>query len=537
MRSNFLSANLAQSGGCRGVVASKTGLGPRLRSVRAILWAYAWGVITPAFCTSINWPLREMLAPASLLMIYFVGVVAVAMRYGRWPSTITAVLSAAAFAFFFAPPIFSLAMKDLENVLALGVMLLVAHVTSSSLERMRTQARIARQQEQRTAALYRLSEALSGAQTSDKVAEVTACHFMTVQNARAVLLLPDQRGHLEFHNYGVTENLPEFVDLSSAQTTFENSRSGSTPEKSSNGLFPLTGSAGPLGVLVLEPIYWRDLSDREEHAFIGLYQTQIAQSLERIQLAVQARKASIQAETETLRNALLSAISHDLRTPLTRIVGMASALAKQDGSLAPEERREFTQVIEDEAQHMADLMSKVLNMARLASGRIALHLEWHALEEIVGATLTRMESLMRGRDVSICLPDDLPLVHIDAVLIQQVLINLIENAVKYTPAGTPIDVSAEWNPQALRLEVADQGPGIPEELHERVFEKFYRVVPESPQSGAGLGLALCRAIVAAHGGEIAVRDRSGGGTVFSLTLSLHGQPPELNWHEAPDVAS
>ncbi len=535
MRSYSVSAHLAQSDAARKGKVSKPGLSQRLRALRISIWAYAWGVIAPLLCTAINWPLREILAPASLLMIYFVGVVAIAMRYGRWPSSIAAVLSAAAFAFFFAPPIFSLAMKDLENVLALGVMLLVAHATSSSLERMRTQATIARQQEQRTTALYRLSEALSGARTPDEIAEVTACHFKAVEAIEAALLLPDQRGQLHFHENGVTEHSRAFVDLYRAQAAFEDSRSQSRPEDHSDGLFPLSGSTGPLGVLALEPGFLRDLTDQEGTAFIGLYQTQIAQSLERIRLAEQARKASIQAETETLRNALLSAISHDLRTPLTRIVGTASALAKQDGSLTPEERREFTQAIEEEAHRMADLMGKVLNMARLASGSIALHLEWHALEEILGATLTRMKSLLRDREVAICLPDDLPLVHIDAVLIQQVLINLIENAVKYTPAGTPIDIAAEWTPRVLKLEVADQGPGIPEDLHERVFEKFYRVVPESPQSGAGLGLALCRAIVAAHGGEIAVRNRSGGGSVFYLSLPLQGQPPELNWHEGPDV--
>lgn len=496
----------------------------RGKSIRAAVCAYGWGVAVPGLCTLLDWPLRGILAPASILMTYLLGVLAVAIFHGRWPSAIAALLSAPAFAFFFAPPIFSFAMKDLENSVALGVMLLVAHVTSTSLERMRTQAAIAERRERRAAALYQLSEALAGARTVDDVAEVSVRHIRAVRGIAAALLLPDASGRL-----ACSGAAPEFIGLAQAQAVFDHGANGA------EGMFPLMGAAGPLGILALETEHWQGLADPEERSFLDMVLHQIAQSLERIHLAEQARRASIQAETETLRNSLLSAISHDLRTPLTRIVGTASALAGQDEALTRQERREFTLAIQDEAQRMADLMSKILDMARLASGKIALHLEWHALEEIVGATLTRLDSLLHGRSVDIRLPDGLPLVRIDAVLFQQVLINLIENAVKYTPAGSSIEVSAAWTPHALRLAVADRGPGIPEELKGRVFEKFYRVVPESPQSGAGLGLALCRAIVEAHGGEIGAADRPGGGAVFFLTLPLEGQPPALDWHEFPEA--
>ncbi len=498
----------------------------RGKSIRDTVCAYGWGVAAPVLCTLLDWPLRGVLAPASILMIYLLGVLAVAILHGRWPSAIAALLSAPAFAFFFAPPIFSLAMKDLENSVALGVMLLVSHVTSTSLERMRSQAAIAERRERRASALYRLSEALSGARTVDEVAQVAAHHIQAARPIHAALLLPDAQGRL-----ACSGEAPQFIDRGQAQAVFDHGADAPLAAQAAKRIFPLMGAAGPLGVLALEAERWQGLSDPEERSFLDMILNQIAQSLERIRLAEQARLASIQAETETLRNSLLSAISHDLRTPLTRIVGTASALADQDEALTGQERREFTLAIQDEAQRMADLMSKILDMARLASGKIALHLEWHALEEIVGATLTRLDSLLNGRPVAIRLPDGLPLVKIDAVLFQQVLINLIENAVKYTPAGSPIEVSVAWAPHALRFAVADRGPGIPEELKGRVFEKFYRVVPESPQSGAGLGLALCRAIVEAHGGEIGAADRPGGGAVFFLTLPLEGQPPGLDWHE------
>ncbi|TAN52476.1 MAG: DUF4118 domain-containing protein [Methylococcaceae bacterium] len=358
----------------------------RQERLRRTFFRYAAGIAAPALCTALTWPLRHSLGPASILMIYLLGVFLVATRHGRGASILASLLSAPAFAYFYAPPIFSLVMADSENIIGLLVMLLVANVTSGLVERIGSQAAIA-----------------------------------------------------------------------------------------------------------------------------------------------------AQAEAEALRNSLLSAISHDLRTPLTRIVGTAGTLAEQDSVLTPAERQEFTLAIQDEAQRMADLMSKILDMARLSAGKIVLHQEWNALEEIVGGTLTRLDGLLQERPVSIHLPENLPLLWVDAVLLQQVLMNLIENAVKYTPDGSPIDISAACLPAGLRVAVADRGPGIAEGQRERLFEKFYRMAPESAQSGVGLGLALCRAIVAAHGGAIGVEPRDGGGAVFFLTLQLHEQPPALPWDESAEV--
>lgn len=348
---------------------------------------YAWGALTPAFCTLLVWPLRERLGTSSLLVVYLLGVFLVAARQGRGASFLASLLSAAAFAYFLAPPIFSLAVADSENIIGLGAMLIVAHVTSSLMERLRSQSE-------------------------------------------------------------------------------------------------------------------------------------------------QAREASVRAEGEALRNALLSAVSHDLRTPLTRIIGAASLLVEREENLDPEERGEFSKAILEEAERMADLMDKILNMARITTGTIAPQCEWNAIEEVVGGTLARLDKALQDRPVSIRLPDDLPLVWVDAVLIQQVLTNLIENAVKYTPPGGPIDISARAWPSALRLAVADCGPGIPPGSEERLFEKFYRLEIESPQTGVGLGLSLCRAIAEAHGGGLTAGNRPGGGAVFTLSLPLREPPAMLKEEEA-----
>jgi len=510
-------------------------LNPRRNLVRGRTLAYACGVAAPVVCTLVEWPLRQILAPTSILMLYLLGVLGVAIFHGRGPSVVASFLSAPAFAFFFAPPIFSLAMKDLENMIGLGVMLIVALVTSTSMERMRYQTQIAEQRERRAKGLYRLSEALSALQSVDEVNRVVSRSIHEMLGLRCLLLLPGPDGHLNYPSDDSMFDRAGLVDLAQPQSMFGQAADRRGGAENPDTLFRLTGTGGCLGMLVLEPQSLQALNGLEEKSFFDMVLSQVTQSLERISLAQQAREAAVQAETENLRNALLSAISHDLRTPLTRIVGTASTLVEQNGSLTPADRLEFTLAIQDEAQRMAELMSKILDMARIVSGRIILHREWHALEEIVGATLNRLDTLLQRRQVDIRLPGDLPLVNIDAVLFQQVLTNLIENAVKYSPVGCPIEIAADWIPTTLRITIADRGPGIPEELQGRIFEKFYRVVPESPQSGAGLGLALCRAILEAHGGRVAAANRPGGGAVFTVNLPLESQPPGLDWLDTQEA--
>lgn len=470
-----------------------------------------------------------------MLLIYLLGVFLVAVRHGRAASVLASLLSAAAFAYFFAPPIFSLAIASTEELIGLTVMLLVANITSNLVERIRLQADLAAQRERRAAALYRLSEALSEARSGEEVVTTAVRHLRTELGVSTVILLAGAAGAVA---YPCCRPLPESLrgaDLDPARRVSERH----TAEESRAGVvyLSLETSGRILGVLVLAPESRLRRADPEETTFIDTLRHQIAQSLERVRLREQASAVSLQAEAEALRNSLLSAISHDLRTPLTRIVGTASTLAEQNAVLTAAEREEFAAAIQGEAQHMADLMSKILDMARITTGKIALQREWNAVEEIVGATLTRLDNLLSRRPVSIHLPSDLPLVRLDAVLLQQVLMNLLENAVKYTPEGSPIDISADWSPPTLRLVVADRGPGIPDALNGRLFEKFQRLASESAQSGVGLGLALCRAIVEAHGGEIGVRDRAGGGAEFFLTLPVPDTPPALTWQETPETES
>jgi two-component system sensor histidine kinase KdpD len=284
-------------------------------------------------------------------------------------------------------------------------------------------------------------------------------------------------------------------------------------------------------VLALLPSSLRRVFLPEQQRLLETFLNQVALALERVRLAEAARNAQIKVETESLRNSLLAGISHDLRTPLAAIVGAASSLAEEPERLSEGARRELARTIYDEGQRMATLANNILDMARLDAGAVTLKREWVPLEEIVGGVLTRLRARLEGRPVRIALPKDAPLVKLDAVLIEQVLVNIVENALKYTPAGTAIDISAEFAPGSVTVAVADEGPGIPPGLEEKLFDKFYRASPERAQSGVGLGLTICRAIVEAHGGTIRAENRPPHGAVFRFTLPRDEAPPAIEGEE------
>jgi two-component system sensor histidine kinase KdpD len=263
----------------------------------------------------------------------------------------------------------------------------------------------------------------------------------------------------------------------------------------------------------------------EQYRLLEVFTNQIGLALERVRLVNQAGAAEMRMESERVRNSLLSAISHDLRTPLATIVGAASSLVEQDSTLSPTARAELAHAIHDESRRMARLANNILDMARLERGAVNLDRQWYPLEELVGGVLSRLEPRLVEHPVSVDLAPDLPWVHVDAVLIEQVLENLLENAVKYTPPSTPITITAEARPKEIEIAVADRGPGLAPGDERRVFDKFYRAQAERSQSGVGLGLAICEAIIQAHGGRIWAERNPQGGAVFRFVLPVVGKPP------------
>lgn len=483
-------------------------------SLHAVKYSgYFWGVLTPLICTVIAWPLHSLLGEASVLMLYMLGVFLVASRFGRGASMVASLLSAPVFAFYFASPIFSFAIRDIENIVGLVVMIVVANLTSNLLDQYKLQAELARLRENRSNALYRLSEALADASSREAVAAVAVEHIFLEFSACSVLLFYDLDKRIKFpqqpsHRHSLRgHELREILNASASENL----------NKQLVHQHALSFANNQQALLVMK-LTSAVLEDAAVKSFFDTFLTLIQQSLERLSLAEQAQEASVRVKTETLRNALLSAISHDLRTPLTRINGAALTLLEAGASLDQEEGQELATVIIEESQRMSDLTSKILNMARLTSGEIVLHQDWNAIEEIVGSALMRMDSNLKDRPVRTLISEQIPLVWLDAVLMEQVLVNVIENVVKYTPPGSPVDISAHVSGAFIELSVTDYGPGIPEGMEDKLFEKFFRLAAESCQSGVGLGLALSRTIIRAHGGDIKAINAAGKGLALIISL-------------------
>jgi two-component system sensor histidine kinase KdpD len=504
---------------------------PRIRSRSAGGAAYALAVLAALVATgaasvaTMTFPRFEL---SNIVMTYLLGVVAVAARLGRGPAVLAVLLSVAAFDFFFVPPYFSFAV-DSQHLVTVTVMLIVALVISGLTVRVTRQAETARDRERGTAALYALDRELAGTRGVGELLEVGIRHVLDVLGGQIAILLPDGEGHLQTRATLMSPSRLDPNDVAVAQWAYEHGQlAGAGTDNLPRGqmLFvPLRASRGAVGVLGVRPDQPGTLDDTEPRRLLEAFANQIALAVERSLLAEAAQRAELRREAEQLRNSLLGSVSQDLRTPLTSITGAARTLVAGGDTLDAATRRGLAETIHEEADRLNRLVSNLLDMTRLESGAAPVHREWQALEGVVGAAVGRMGRHLEGHPVSTDLPATLPLVPIDRALIEQVFFNLLDNAVKYTPEGCPIEITAEASSGTVTVSFADRGPGLPADILDRVFEKFYRAKPAAGRGGAGLGLTICRAIVSAHGGRIWAENRPGGGLVFHFTLPLAERPP------------
>lgn len=486
---------------------------------------YQWAAALCGTTALLATPLLGVLELSNIVMLFLLTVVGVGLVFGRGPAVLAAFLGVGLFDFFFVPPRFTFAVSDVEYVVTFGVMLVVALVVGQLTAGLKQQAEAATQREHRVRSLYDMSRDLSAALMNTQVAEIGA-RFLTGEfGARSALLVADEHDRLQTMD-GATAP----VDTAVAQWAFdrgeEAGRGTDTLPASTCLVLPLKAPMRVRGVLVIEPPGQRHWGP-EQRRLLQTCASLLAISLERIHYIEVAQSSTVQIESERLRNSLLSAISHDLRTPLTSMVGLADALELTPPGLS-KAQREVAGAMRQSAQRMSALVNNLLDMARLQAGAVQLNRAWQPLEEVVGSALAACGSLLAGRDIRVDLPDGLPLLHLDAVLIERVLVNLLENASKYTPAGSAILLFARSRSDTVLLTLDDHGPGLPKGREERVFEKFERGQRESALPGVGLGLAICRAIVEAHGGTIEGHNREAGGVVqgarFVITLP-RGKPP------------
>jgi two-component system sensor histidine kinase KdpD len=356
-----------------------------------------------------------------------------------------------------------------------------------------------------------------------------------VLGSRAVVLLPDAERHLLLKGDSAGIGTLEAKEMSVAQWVFEhlqNAGRGTATLPAVGGTYvPLKASRGAAGVLGVFPDGQDGALPAEQRQMVEAFASQTALAVERAALADEAMAAWERVEAEFLRNTLLSGVSHDLRTPLAAITGAVSSLTETGDSLPPPARADMLQTIHTEAERMERLINNLLDMTRLEAGGLVLKKEWQPLQEVVGSALRQLDRRLRGREVTVDLPRGLPLVRIDAVAVEQVLVNLIDNALEYTPASSPLEITGrDGDGGELVVDVADRGPGLPAGAEKRVFEKFFRAPVDGggPRRGIGLGLAISRGIVEAHGGKICASNRPGGGAVFRFTLPRDGTPPVLD---------
>jgi two-component system sensor histidine kinase KdpD len=507
--------------------------GPFRRNSEPPVSARSLGITTAACAATalVAGQLFRFFDSPNLVALFALTVVVVSLRLGRAAAIWAAFLSVLCFDFFFIPPLLSFAISDTQYLFTFAMILVIALVASEVGGRLRAEARSAQAGERREATVARVARDLSGAVKAEQIAAICTATIAPLFDARVALILPDSTDRLSS-----SSETGGFEDLSVAQWTYDH------VQRAGRGTDTLSGAAAlylpfkaPIqcrGVLAIKPLDWRSIEDFDDKRLLEGCCSSIALALERIHFAQVAQDTLVHMEGERLRNSLLSAVSHDLRTPLTAIRGLAETL-EREVDLSETDRTELASAVRYQAEGLQRMVTNLLDVARMQSAGVRLNREWHSLDEIVGSALSQVGPALSERNLRTDLPGDLPLLEVDASLMERVLVNLVDNALKYTPAGTNIVIGAKAVGESMYCFVEDNGPGLPPGDSEHLFEPFVRGRKESAISGVGLGLALCRSIVGAHGGTIQAKVARPFGARFEIWLPL-GSPPEIEEEAAYD---
>ena len=489
---------------------------------------YAIAALACAGTTAVALPLRAYLDVANIVMLFLLTVLLVALRGGRGPAVLSAIVCVLLFDFFFVQPRFSFAVAEAQYVITLGVMLAVALITAQLATRLHRQAELAARRERETHSLYELARDLAGAASVDQVAGIVLRFVERAGGRSAALLLPGADDALVAVNSDGAKSAHVDIRLATlAHRKGEIIAVKALDDDAGHAVsyVPLKAPMRVRGVLAVVAARRFGLSQEPAEGMLATLASLVAIAVERLHYVEVANDAQMAMTSERLRTSLLSALSHDVRTPLTAIVGLADALTLRKPPL-PDEAREAAMDIRDQAARLSGMVTNLLDMARLSAGNTKPRKEWQVLEEVAGAAVQLLGRSLVAHRVTIDLPADLPLIEFDAVLIERVFCNLLENAAKYSPPGSRIVVEANVVDGSIHVHVIDEGTGFPAGREEDVFALFVRGEPESSATGAGLGLAISRSIVEAHDGTIRAMNRPAGGAEVTFTLPL-GSPPAI----------
>lgn len=489
-----------------------------------------WAIVACIVTTAVAVPMRGRFAEANLILLYLLAVVFVSVRFGRKPGMLASLLAVLAYDVFMVPPYLSLTVNEPQYLLTFAIMLLVSLLLSHLTANLQHQAQLAQQRESRANALFDLSRELSGALSKEQIGDIGARRLSATFPARVLILFPDAAGKLapagpeSAMQFRLGDTAMVVANLVYAGAVTKGYNEGAAVAAGIHFL-PLRAPIHTRGVLVVAPSAPASGLAPEQEQLLQACAAQISLAIERVRYSEVAHAAMLDMASERLRNSLLSALSHDARTPLTAIIGLSSAMASGP-AMADGTMRELSLAIQGEALRMEELITNLLDMARLHDGAVKLNRQWQMLEEVVGSALAALDSVLAGCSVTVTLPATLPLLEFDAVLLERVFCNLLDNAAKH--GGTAVCISARVRGDQVEVAVDDDGPGMAAGSEVAIFEKFTRGDAAATRPGVGLGLAICKAIIEAHGGTIGAENRSEGGARFVFTLPLGAPPSDDN---------
>jgi two-component system sensor histidine kinase KdpD len=506
----------------------------------AIDWTqYLHTAVVIGICGLTGWLFQMWsLAEANIVMVFLAGVAYVAARFGRGPAVFASIAGVLVFDFFLVPPYLTFAVSDTQYVITFAVMLAIGLVISELTARLKDRLRSSQQLERRTAALFGLTKQLSELVGVEFLVRTAGQRLGELFAAEVAIYLREADGRVALRCGEATSVAREPINHVVAQWVAEHSQiagPGTDTLPNATALFvPMIGSQHTVGALGLKPAEIDRCLVPEQRRLLETCASLIALAIERDQSVLEAHEAQLEARTEQFRSSLLNSVSHDLRTPLAAIAGASTGLLESEGAQDEKMRKELLHSIAEESHRLSRLVDNLLDMTRLESGAVKLNLQWHVLEELVGSALGRLRRELQRHKVQTDISHELPLIHVDGLLLEQVLVNLLDNAVRYTPPGSTIEIAARKSADAVEVRVADNGPGLPPGSEVKVFDKFFRAASAAPDArrGVGLGLSICRSIVQAHGGQISAYNRAGGGAEFVVLLPCKRESPQVRLDEA-----
>ncbi|MCL2760266.1 MAG: sensor histidine kinase KdpD [Desulfuromonadales bacterium] len=501
--------------------ASKNSL-KKQKKIRHSFKNYAYSVILVAIATFLSALLNTHMARANIIIIYLFAVVIAAVRLGTIATMLTAVLGTLSFDFFFVPPVMDFGVEDTQYLVSFAGFLVVGFVINTLVERVKERAEVIKLNGLQIGSLYHLSRDLAATADLKKILTALAQHIEDTFNAGTIIFLAE--GEI-LEVVSVSKDITtDSKEQAVADWSFRNrlpAGQGTTTLVSATMLYlPIQTPSAALGVIGIKMSNDEDYRSTESRRLLDAFTTQTAMAIERVQLSKQAQQAQFLEARSNLERALLNSISHDLRTPLVTITGVLSTV--QDNNNLPDyAKRDLLKTAREEAERLNRFIGNLLNMTRLEAGVASVKKEPCDIQDLIGSIIAAIEPQAQDKRISVSVQDNIPAIKLDIVLIIHVMVNILENSIKYSPAGPPIELSARYDDKYLYLEVSDHGPGVPDKDLKLIFDKFYRIPDTKGHSGTGLGLSIAKGIVEAHSGRIKAENRVGGGLKIIVSIPLN----------------